>query len=101
MSISRNKLKFEKWDGINIMCSNMHYLQNIMFFVLTYQFSGKVLVSSASPKLPLLTLVPIWKLNWKFFLIILFFKNILKGGKKDDFDINDIEFPMSEFALLR
>ena len=32
---------------------------------------------------------------------IFFFKNILKGGKKDDFDINDIEFPMSEFALLR
>ena len=61
VSISRNKLKFEKWDGINIMCSNMHYLQNIMFFVLTYQFSGKVLVSSASPKLPYLTKVPLWK----------------------------------------
>ena len=31
---------------------------------------------------------------WFFFL-----KNILKGGKKDDFDIYDVKFPMSEFAL--
>ena len=79
----------------------MCYLLNMKFFVLIYRFSGKVLVNSAIPKLPLLTLVPSWKLYCKFFFGIFFIKNILKGGKKDDFDIYDNEFPMSEIALLR
>ena len=35
----------------------------------------------------------------EIFFWIFFLKNILKGGKKDDFDIYDVEFPMSEFAL--
>ena len=34
-----------------------------------------------------------------FFFDFFSLKNILKGGKKDDFDICGVKFPMSEFAL--
>ena len=77
----------------------MCYLLTIKFFVLIYRFSGKVLVNLAIPKLPLLTKCHYGSNTANFFFCNFFFKNILKGGKKDDFDIYDVEFPMSKFAL--